>query len=146
MRGSRLVFELVLQFRSWLSAVFVRLDRNHRCYKEWFEGSIIPYNNSWVYAFTFSFCNLTIRIFFLNAWIFKILYYLCNQIQVQIFNVSEIGSLFVYEGLDFLLIQIISLSLYYPIKPFCIGLRKYPPLLKTPLFHSYSDTRNCLPW
>ena len=74
----------------------------------------------------FSFCNLTIRIFFINAWVFKIFYYLRNQIQIQVLHLSEIGSLLVYEDLDFFLIQIISFSLYYPIKPFCIGFRKYP--------------------
>ena len=48
-----------------------------------------------------SFFALTFRNIAGKTWIFKILQYLCNRIQIQIFHVSESLLLLVYWGLDF---------------------------------------------
>ena len=53
---------------------------------------------------------------------YQSLHYLCNWIQVKIFNISEIRSLFIYQALDFFFVQIQSLALWNPIQPFCIVL------------------------
>jgi hypothetical protein len=47
------------------------------------------------------------KFFLRNNWIIKAFYYLCSVIQVKIFNVSEIRSLFVYQGLDFFFVGLI---------------------------------------
>jgi hypothetical protein len=50
--------------------------------------------------------NVVVIFNILNDRIFKIVDYLCDIIQVEIFNVSEIRSLFVYHGLDFFFIKV----------------------------------------
>ena len=58
-------------------------------------------------------------------WIVKVLYYLCYGIQVEILNLSEIGSLFVYQGLDFFFVQVVCFSLRYPVEPLGIVFGEY---------------------
>ena len=49
-----MVFGSVFEVLFRASAVFLCFrDRKHRRYRKYMKGSIIPYNNSWVYASMF---------------------------------------------------------------------------------------------
>ena len=92
-----------------------------------FEIIKITFTDCEFYAFCLAFYHfvkifnniiLILNFFMQKFGVLKFFHYLCNEIQVNIADLSVIGTLFGYNGLDFLFIQVYTLALLNPVKPF----------------------------